>query len=90
MVRMRRTCSRPAPRVGTVEIFLGELFDVLSPAVSGDVNYAPADRVVAPGVTRGGYGNGYARVALDVADLLETLDGVDQDLVAVIVDPGLG
>jgi hypothetical protein len=54
-------------RVGTAEILLGELFDVLGPAFSGDVDYAPANREVASGVVRVGDGNGHARVALDVA-----------------------
>jgi hypothetical protein len=55
------------PRVGTAEILLGELFDVLGPAFSGDVDYAPANREVASGVVRVGDGNGHARVTLDVA-----------------------
>jgi hypothetical protein len=78
------------PRVGTAKIFLGELFDVLDTAFSGEVNYAPADPVVASGVVRVGDGNGHARVALDVADLLETLDGIYEDVLSVGVNPGLG
>jgi hypothetical protein len=78
------------PRVGTAKIFLGELFDVLGTAFSGDVNYAPADRVVASRVIRVGDCDGHTRVALDVADLLKSLDGVDKDVFAVGVDPCLG
>lgn len=78
------------PRIGTAEIFLGELFDVFGPAIRGNVDYAPADRVIASGVAWVGDGNGHARIAFDVADFLETLDGVDQNVLAIGVDLGLG
>jgi hypothetical protein len=78
------------PLVGGAEVPLGELFDVLGTTIGGDVDYLSANRVVASRVVRVRDGNGHARIALDVANLLETLDGVDQGVLAVGIDPGLG
>lgn len=46
--------------------------------------------VISSRVLRIGNGHGHARVTLDVPDLLEARDAVDQDVLAVGIDPGLG
>jgi hypothetical protein len=69
---------------------LGEGLDVLRTAFGGDVHDPSADRVVAGRVGRVGDADGHTWVALEVLHLLEALDSVDDDVLAVGVDPRLG
>src|SRR5580698_6673902 len=78
------------PRVRSAQIALGEGFDVRCASLGGDLHDAPADLVIAMRAGRVGHAQGHPRVPLDVLDLLEALDGVDDDVLAVGVDPGLG
>src|SRR5580698_8455261 len=82
--------AAPVPRVRTAQIALSEGFDVLRPALGGDVDDPPAYGVVAGRVRRIGNSHRHPWVSLDVPDLLKSLNGVDDDVLTVGVDPGLG
>jgi hypothetical protein len=55
----------------------------------GRVSELAANRDVPDRVFRIRDGQGDARVTFDVPDLLESRDAVDQDVLAVGIDPGL-
>src|ERR1700743_2621851 len=82
--------AAPVPRVGGAGVALGQSIDVLGAALGGDADDLPADRVVAGRAGRVAHAYRHPRVALDVPQLLVSLDGVDDDVLAVGVDPGLG
>src|SRR6266436_4566486 len=67
------------PRVRRAQITLGEGLDVLCASLGGDLDDAPADFVIAMRAGRIGNAHGYPRVPLHILDLLEALDGVDDD-----------
>ena len=66
------------------------LWSRLDAAVAGDVDDPTPHGVVAARVGRVGHRDRDPRVAFDVADLLVSLDGVDEDVLAVGVAPDLG
>ncbi len=78
------------PRVGAAKVALGESLDMLGAAIAREVHDVPTDCKVVSGVERVGNAHGYAWVPLDVPDLLEALDGVDQNVLTVGVNPRLG
>src|SRR6266498_7966 len=78
------------PGIGFAEVFLREHLDMLDGAVGGDRHHAAADLHVARGAVRRGDGYGHAWVARNVLDLYMRLHDVDQHVLAVRINPGLG
>ena len=78
------------PRVRATQVTLGKSLDVFRAALGGGIDDPPADLVVARGIGRIGNGHGDPWIAVDVLDLLEALDSVDDDMLAIGVDPRLG
>jgi len=79
-----------APGIRSAQVALREGLDVFPAAFGGDIYDPSTDRVVAGRVRRVGDYHGHAWVARDVSHLLKALDRVDDDVLAVGVDPCLG
>jgi hypothetical protein len=78
------------PLVRTTGVPLGEELDVLCPPFGGGIRDTPSDGEIAGrlgGITNG---DGHTGVSLDVAHLLMGLNRVDDHVITVCVDPGLG
>ena len=78
------------PGVGAAGIALSESLDVLGRTVGSHVDDPTADGVVTGRVRCVGDADRDPRIAVDVLDLAEAPDGVDEDVFAIGVDPGLG
>jgi hypothetical protein len=78
------------PRVRPAEVPVGQLVDVLRATLGGDADDPAAHREVGGDVGRVGDRHGDPGITLDVPDLLEARHGVDQYVLAVGADPGLG
>src|SRR4051812_34429443 len=83
--------ARAAVRgVGVACVLLGEAFDALGSAVGRGAGDASPYGEVAGGVIRVGDADGHTGVALNVFGFAVALDGVDEDVFTIGVDPGLG
>src|SRR5579883_1858252 len=69
------------------QVFLGHFVDVLAGALLGDLGHAAANFEVAVRVLRVHDGQRDAGIAADIAILLAPLGGVEDDVLAVVVDP---
>jgi hypothetical protein len=78
------------PRVRPAQVALGQLLDMVCRAVFGHGQDPAPDGEVPVGFLRIGDGQGDPRVTFDVSDLLKSGDAVDQDVLTVGVNPGLG
>src|ERR671917_2129323 len=86
-----RVPPRGPKRVGIrIEAPLGQLVDESVGALGGDLHHPSAHHGQAPSIVRVYHVHGYAWIAADVNDLLPALGSVDQDVLAVGVDPHLG
>ena len=82
---------RVPKRVGIrIEALLGQLVYEPVGTFGGDLHHPSAHHDQAPSIVRVYHVDGYAWIAADVDDLLPALGGVDQDVLAVGVDPHLG
>jgi hypothetical protein len=77
------------PGIRAAEVTLGQLLDMVGRPVRGHVQDTTANREVPGRVVRIGDGQGDTRVTVDIQYLLEPRDAVDQDVLAVGIDPGL-
>jgi len=60
-----------------------------APPLGGDAGNLPADRVIAGRAGHVTHVHCHPRVTLDILDLLVTPHGVDHDMLAVGIGPGL-
>src|SRR5579859_2389010 len=72
------------------EVFLGEHVDVFDGALFGDRGRAADHHVAGLLVLGGEDGDGCSGVALDVGDFGSATGAVDEDVLAVVVDPDRG
>ena len=78
------------PGIRRAEIFLGKLFDVIDRALGRDLAHTTAHLDVARWSVRVRDSHGHTRVSRDVPDLHMPLHAIDEHVLAVGVDPGLG
>ena len=91
MTKITRTWSRPPYQgYGLPRYFWASVSMCVGRADGGDLDHPAAHLEVARGVVRVGDGDGHARVPLDVPGLHVALHAVDDHVLAVGVDPGLG
>ena len=91
MTMITRTWSRPPYQgIRRAEISLGKPLDVIDRALGRDLAHTTAHLDVARWSVRVRDGYGDTRVSRDVPDLHMPLDAIDEHVLAVGVDPGLG